>query len=263
MTPTITAQDTIVLWSETAAVVHTDEEEASMLQQAKELVASAPAKQSFLGVTYSLRKVGEEADNVFALIAPDGQLAWKYIKSHPVPFVEAGVRAGPSVLPTYDDERLGRMGGAICFDLDYDNFLLQAGMKGVSLLLQPSWTWSAIYARHFDGNALRAVENGATLLRCSSDGESGVVSPHGLVLHREVTLHDPSIPVVFSVPLAPRVWTPYAHGGYIFQYLVTAASVIAWLMVLLPSSARRLPVIKFLYCNPQSLAGHNSRARPL
>jgi len=51
----------------------------------------------------------------------------------------------------------------------------------VDLLLQPSWTWGAILTRHMEGNAVRAVENGFSLLRCSSQGESGVVG--GWVLY--------------------------------------------------------------------------------
>ena len=42
-------------------------------------------------------------------------------------------------------------------------------------MLQPSWTWGAILSRHMEGDAVRAVENGFSMLRCSSQGESGVV----------------------------------------------------------------------------------------
>ena len=49
----------------------------------------------------------------------------------------------------------------------------------MDLLLQPSWTWGAILSRHMEGNAVRAVENGFSLLRCSSQGESGVVGGLG------------------------------------------------------------------------------------
>lgn len=50
-------------------------------------------------------------------------MAWRYVKSHPVPFVEAGVVAGPSHLPTYDHPTFGKLGGAICFDMDYPSFI--------------------------------------------------------------------------------------------------------------------------------------------
>lgn len=43
----------------------------------------------------------------------------------------------------------------------------------VDLFLQPSWTWNDINRRHFNENAIRALENGFTMFRCSSDGESG------------------------------------------------------------------------------------------
>ena len=55
-------------------------------------------------------------------------------------------------------------------------------------MLQPSWTWQALASRHFEGDALRAAENGFTMLRCSSDGESGVVDNTGRILAAPVLI---------------------------------------------------------------------------
>jgi predicted amidohydrolase len=44
-------------------------------------------------------------------------------------------------LPVYDSDDFGRVGAAICFDLDHPTFIQQASSKGVDLLLQPSETW--------------------------------------------------------------------------------------------------------------------------
>jgi apolipoprotein N-acyltransferase len=83
------------------------------------------------------------------LVAPDGSIAWKYQKSHPVPVVEAGVEPGPDVVPVYDTMdlipgRSVRLGGSICFDLDYPDYIRQAGDKKVDIFLQPSWTWKVL-----------------------------------------------------------------------------------------------------------------------
>ena len=54
--------------------------------------------------------------------------------------------------------------------------MVRCVVSQVDLVLQPSWTWGAILSRHMEGDAVRAVENGFSMLRCSSQGESGVVS---------------------------------------------------------------------------------------
>ena len=69
---------------------------------------------------------GRSFTNHFVLIAPDGSVAWNYLKAYTVPVVEADVRPGPPVLPVHDAP-FGRLGGAICFDLDHPSYILQVG----------------------------------------------------------------------------------------------------------------------------------------
>ena len=102
-----------------------------------------------------------------------------------MPLVEAGFKGAdwPIRLP-FEDAPFGRISAAICFDLDFPGLLAQAGEGRATLLLQPAQTWGsdAFRARHLHGNSLRAAENGFTLLRCASDGVSGVVGPRGELL---------------------------------------------------------------------------------
>lgn len=75
-----------------------------------------------------------ENKNMFTLFDPKGQVSFAYQKAHPVATVETTVIAGPNKLPV--------VGGAICFDMDFHNFIVaQAGDQKVNILLQPSWTW--------------------------------------------------------------------------------------------------------------------------
>ena len=138
------------------------------------------------------------------------------------------ISLGPQKLPYYDSPSLGvRLGGAICFDFDYPFYIQQAGFKHVDIMLQPSWTWNAINFRHFDGNAVRNVENGFTSFRCSSDGESGIVSRRGKILQRRYSgqsMETQRYPYVFGLPIEKRVVTLYSVFGIIFEYLIIAAS---------------------------------------
>jgi hypothetical protein len=174
---------------------------------------------------------------------------WNYRKSHPVPFIESHIIPGPPILPTYSSP-YGILGGAICFDLDYPNFMMQSGRKYVDILLQPSWTWGAINYRHFDDNAIRAIENGFTLFRCSSDGESGIVNHKGKVLARKYSGHKPDIASVvsFSLPIKSRtennnnnhnkneknyhrkLHTFYLMIGYLFEWLCLVCSILFYIL---------------------------------
>jgi apolipoprotein N-acyltransferase len=173
--------------------------------------------------------------NQFVLITPSGDIAWNYLKVHPVPIIESNIQPGTNSLPTYKSQ-YGMLGGAICFDLDYPNYILEAGRKQVKILLQPSWTWGALSSRHFEGNAVRAVENGFTLLRCSSDGESGVVGPRGQFLSRVFTGSNPAEAVSLALPLASRAPTLYVAVGFIFEQMILAIAIVIYVVLLLPNA---------------------------
>lgn len=83
-----------------------------------------------------------------------------------MPYVEAGIKAGKKPPPIYTAP-FGTLAGGICYDFDFPDFVSHAAWanRNVSILLQPSWTWGPIGERHFAVDALRAVENGATLFR--------------------------------------------------------------------------------------------------
>lgn len=142
---------------------------------------------------------------------------------------------GDATLPIHDSP-FGRLSGAICFDLDHAHFAMTAAQQGVDIMLQPSWTWGAVGPRHFSGNQLRALEGGFTIIRCSSSGVSGVVTPGGQVTTQALT--GPSDQVIYTVPLFPRRWTPYVHMGlHYVELLNLGLAVLVWGMILAPSQS--------------------------
>lgn len=219
--------DAVVMWAEEGFTVHDAADEKTVLSRARKLITDTDNCRSYLGITYMLRLEGESlGSNRFVLLDPNGNTLWSYAKANPVPLIESNIAAGPKVIPVADT-RYGRLGGAVCFDMDYPDLIAQAGRLGVSIMLQPSWTWGALFTRHFDGNALRAVENGFSIFRCSSDGESGIVSPRGRVLARQYTGHDPTQTVSFTLPLQTGTKTVYSTVGYSFNgVLITLSSLV-------------------------------------
>ena len=84
------AGDAIVLWAEEALQITSDFEEEFVLKSAQTLAAQFNS--GFIGVTYFKLLAGQTVDtNHFALIAPDGKIAWNYLKAHPVPLIESNV----------------------------------------------------------------------------------------------------------------------------------------------------------------------------
>jgi apolipoprotein N-acyltransferase len=231
----IQAQDNFILWSEEAVQVTSDSEENELIQRGLNLTMQSKGL-TFLGLTYYKKKKGAvTATNHFTLLTPDGKVAWNYKKAHPVPGVEDEVKAGPLIIPTYHSSLYGTLSGSICFDLDYPNTIRQASRHKVDLFFQPSWTWNAISSRHFVGNSLRAIENGFTLIRCSSDGESGVVDPKGVMKSRFFTGHNPEDVVTFPIAKETRVVTVYALFGYVFEWILLVLMGGCYFLLLAPS----------------------------
>ena len=135
----LAAGDAVVLWSEEGVDVLNENEESYLLNQAQTLTKTY--NKGYLGITYRKQIGNNLYTNQFALITPEGNIAWNYHKAYPVPLVEDNIQAGVAILPTYQTTNLGKLGGSICFDMDYPNFIRQAGSQHVDLMLHPSWTW--------------------------------------------------------------------------------------------------------------------------
>ena len=130
--------------------------------------------------------------------------------------------------------------------LFHSSSLFLPGLNKVSIFLQPSWTWGDVGTRHFEADSIRTVENGIcflffllfyvpalksgtppgfTLIRCTSDGESGIVGPSGIVSSREYTGHNPVVSQTFDVQLNPRVDTIYPWLGFAFEWICAIFSL--------------------------------------
>ena len=223
-------RDDLILWAEESVNISAGEGEERMFARIRSLLANSSSsssssadKGSYLGVAYQAWHQDQLMfTNHFVLFQPNGEIAWNYLKAYPVPIVEDDVKPGPAQLP-FHDSPFGRLSGAICFDLDHAHFALQAAKNKADIFLQPSWTWGSVGPRHWTGNQLRAIEGGYSIIRCSSSGVSGSVSPGGLVTSQFYTGEEQE--EGFMVPLLPRRWTPYVGLG--FHYVEWANLAIA------------------------------------
>jgi apolipoprotein N-acyltransferase len=156
-------------------------------------------------------------------------LHWVYFGTFCIP----QIRAGDGTLPFYQmpgPERMinqvsgtsgfkvsgtsgFKVSGTSGFDMDYPSLIRAAGREKVDLMIQSCWTWGAFGARHAVGDAMRAVENGFTLLRCSSDGVTAVYSPQGETIARTYTGAGPQLVVWNDLQIPRRAFTLYPFIG--------------------------------------------------
>mmetsp|Transcript_2364 Transcript_2364/g.3296 ORF Transcript_2364/g.3296 Transcript_2364/m.3296 type:complete len:537 (+) Transcript_2364:100-1710(+) len=224
----------IVLWSETAVLVNSSIEEKKYLDGMQDI---AVRHGTIVGVTYLL-KIGENLfSNVFTLILNDGSIAFRYEKVNPVFMVESNVRPGRDLAPIVET-RLGKIGGAICFDFDFPAFIRRAS-DSATLMLQPGWDWGPIGTLHAKMDATRALENGFTLFRCSSGGVSGVYSPYFETIYEKVmgTLDgEGTSAYTTQIPQTKRVRTLYSYLGNFIGHLSTVFVILMLLLCVIPPS---------------------------
>ncbi|KAG1456779.1 hypothetical protein G6F56_006757 [Rhizopus delemar] len=213
----------LVLWSELVAVVQNKEEEDILLQRAKDF---AITHQVYLAITYGLLEPVEKNKLVF--LTKGGDIAINYNKAHPVPLAETQPPGDPIIQSVYTEE-FGRVGAAICFDYNFPHLLHQASELDIDVMLQSTWTWGPTGTYHAQTSHTRAVENGFTLLRCASQGLSGIFEPtmNSIFNQKVASLNAESY--VFYLPIQKRIHTLYGCIGDTLSYvaMVSTLAIVA------------------------------------
>lgn len=217
----------IIFWAEGNATVLKDDE-AALVERGQAL---ARAQGVYLGMAMAVLTPGAERplENKVVLVTPAGATGLEYLKAFPVPGSEAAASVlGPAVLPTLDTP-YGRIGVAICFDMDHHAYLSQASARGVDILFAPANTWPEVAATHADMARTRAIEHGFALVRPASHGISLAADAHGRTLARSDFWQTGGATLVATVPVA-RVPTLYGRIGDAAAYAAIAglAALALW-----------------------------------
>ncbi|KAG0295371.1 hypothetical protein BGZ97_004837 [Linnemannia gamsii] len=220
----------IIIWSETAVNINNTQQLDSLWATARNISSTY---RIYFGITYSqyLDEQLVKNKNMFTLFGPNGQVAFEYQKVHPVILVEPDTIPGPNHLPVADSE-YGRLGGAICFDVDFPNFIAQAGDQKVDILLQPSWTWGSIGRLEATIQSYRAVEQGLTLFRCGSWAPSTVWDPYHQLFGYKYNLGSGDFTA--DIPVRKHVPTVYNSVGNLWAYICCAVSIVFLILVVVP-----------------------------
>jgi apolipoprotein N-acyltransferase len=217
----------LVLWSEGAVVVQ-EADEPSYADRAGRV---AREHGIYLGMgVIVVKATGPRGgqpflENKLVLVAPDGSVAWQYLKTNltPGPERQWSIR-GDGKLPLAA-AAAGRITGAICYDMDFPRHIRQAGQMGASLLLVPANDWPDIRETHWRMARMRAIENGVAVLRPSSSGVSTAVDAYGRVVARADYERSGGGPLLAFLPVG-SVPTVYARVGDAWTWACVAAALV-------------------------------------
>ena len=204
----------IILWPEGGTRVLMEDEE-NFLKSAAQLAEEE--KIYFLPAYLSLpeKNPGINAENKSVMLSPDGNRVFTYLKTHPVP--GSSDKQGDAIIP-YNETKYGRIGTAICYDMDFTYLINKAGKQKIDIMLVPSWDWKAIDPLHTNMASFRAIENGFSLVRATGEGLSIAVDYHGKVLSRMDYFTSENQMMSAQVPIT-GVRTIYSFVGDTFAYL--------------------------------------------
>jgi apolipoprotein N-acyltransferase len=211
----------IVVWHELAAPVFADDE-AELLAAAG---ATAQAAGCYLlaGLAVTDRdRPPPRMQNKAVLIGPDGQIVGAYRKRKPAPGGEAHATiVGDGRIPTWATPH-GRIAVAICSDLDHPDYIGQVGRSDADILLVPASDWEAIKHLHPQQAALRAIENGVSVIRPDRWGISVAYDPLGRLIAASDHFTTDDRVVIAHVPTRGQP-TLYPHWTTAVTWLRAAA----------------------------------------
>lgn len=107
----------------------------------------------------------------------------------------------------------GTLASAICFDLDFPNYLKAA--KGSDIFLAPSSDWKEIDPLHTDMSKFRAIEQGFNFIRQTSFGLSIGTDYTGKIISEMDHYTDSDKVMITNLP-TKGVLTPYSIIGDAF-----------------------------------------------
>jgi apolipoprotein N-acyltransferase len=223
----------IVVWPECGAGI-LQEDEPALLAQAAAVAQNAHIYLD-MGLCILTNQAPYEKDQA-VLIDPQGQVVWSYDKARPVPGLDKSL-PGDGKVPTVDTS-YGRISNVICFDGDFPYLSRQAGLAHADTMLVPSNDWREIDPWHTQDITFRAIENGFSLVRQTSNGLAMAVDYEGRVLASSDYFATGGQVMIASVPMR-GVQTIYAVVGDLFAWLCLAGLLVLTAFALVQSRRQR------------------------
>ncbi|WP_194975891.1 nitrilase-related carbon-nitrogen hydrolase [Aquiflexum lacus] len=186
----------IVFWAEGNGVI-LKEDESELYDQAREI---AYTQNIYLGLGIAVIDPANSRflENKFVLFDRNGKKVMDYWKGISVPGAEAPISNNKTTGIQKIETDYGTIAGAICFDLDFPNYLKEA--KGSDILLAPSNDYKEIDQLHTNMAKFRAIEQGFNLIRQASLGHSIGTDYTGKVISEMNHFTDTSKVLITQLP---------------------------------------------------------------
>lgn len=209
----------IVLWSEVNGLVVKQDEEG-LIQRGRDL---ARREHIWLLMPLATATPGKPAyENQLIALRPDGTIAYRYHKAHPVPG-DRETGADPRI-PVPLETAYGRLAAAICFDMDFPPLIRSAGRERADILFVPASDWAAIDPVHTRMAICRGIENGCAVVRQTHQGLSAAADHQGRLLAASDYFRDADHVMVAQVPTR-GARTLYARIGDLFAWACAGALI--------------------------------------
>ncbi len=225
----------VIVWSEGNAVVTPEGRDAFAAR------ASAFAREHGVYLAAAVLELAYGStlsDNKVVMFAPDGSTAFTYVKT--MSWYPTG---SDGILRTVDTP-YGRIGAAVCFDMDFPYFARTFSRMGADIVLVPSFDSERIRPFHTEVGLFRAVEGGYSMVRQVSSGESMAVDAAGRVLTRQNHFATADRLMFADVPTR-GTRTLYGALGDWFAWLALALALALFVLAYAPrritGRAPRLP----------------------
>jgi apolipoprotein N-acyltransferase len=178
------------------------------------------------------------ARNEAILVDPSGEIHGPYAKQHPVTIL--GERSDSDHGYPVFDTSLGKIGLAICYDLDYFDTARTLARGGAGLLAVPSADWSEIADVHHNGFVFRAIENRLSIVKADTAWDSAIIDPFGRVREQTVTPEGTEAILVASVPLGSGR-TPAGAIGDLNGVVIAMAALVVLALAIRRARRREPP----------------------
>lgn len=198
----------IVFWAEGNGAI-LKEDEQRLYRKASKIAAK---QKIYLGMGVAVldHTKAKYLENKFVVFDTAGNKVIDYWKGISVPGGEVEVSNNKATGIQKVATPYGTIAGAICFDLDFPEYLRQA--KGADILLAPSNDWKEIDPIHTEMARFRAIEQGVNLIRQTSHGLSVGADYTGKVMSKMDHFTDDEKTLITQLP-TKGVGTLYAVIG--------------------------------------------------
>jgi len=169
----------------------------------------------------------DHRENRAWLFAPNGELIADYAKHHLVPGLDATFTPGRELVVR--SVGTGRVGVAICKDMDFPTLGRRYAALGVDALLVPAWDFDEDAWSHARMAVLRGVESGFAVVRAARNGLLTVSDRYGRLVDVAASRSAPVASLAVLTSFGSGEATVYSRLGDAFGWLCAISSTAAWL----------------------------------